>query len=82
MRSGASLCRCATYSGRLSYAQILEAADSVGVTVFLCRILDTDFGEFDFPGTCVNKGKKKGRSTMLRPSRATAYLLATSYYRW
>ncbi len=41
-----SLCRCATYSGWLSYAQILEAADSIGVTRFLCRILDMDFREF------------------------------------
>jgi hypothetical protein len=40
------LCGCTTYSGRLSYAQILEAADSIGVTRFLCRILDMDFREF------------------------------------
>ncbi len=49
IRSGASLCGCATYSSRLSCAQILEAADSIGVTRFLCRILDMDFGEFVFP---------------------------------
>jgi hypothetical protein len=48
MRLSASLCGCATYRGRLSCAQILEAADSIGVTRFLCRILDTDFGEFFF----------------------------------
>jgi hypothetical protein len=38
--------RCAIYSGRLSCAQILEAADTIGVTTFLFRILDTDFGVF------------------------------------
>jgi hypothetical protein len=48
MRLGASACRCATYSGRLSCAQILEAANSIGVTRFLCRILDIDFGELLF----------------------------------
>jgi hypothetical protein len=45
MRPSASLCRCATYSGRLSCAQILKAADSIGVGGFLCRILNTDFYE-------------------------------------
>ena len=48
MRPSASLCRCATYSGRLACAQILTAADSIGVRGFLCRILDGDFGEFIF----------------------------------
>ena len=48
MHPSASLCRCATCSGWLSYAQILEAADSIGVTRFLCRILDMDFREFLF----------------------------------
>src|SRR5215216_714670 len=42
----ASLYRCAIYSGRLSCTQILEAADTIGVTTFLCRILDTAFGVF------------------------------------
>jgi hypothetical protein len=52
---GVSLCRCATHSGRLSCAQILEATDSIGVTRFLCRILDTDFGKITLLGTWVNK---------------------------
>ncbi len=60
MHPSASLCGCATYSGRLSCAQILEAADSIGVTGFLCRILDMDFGEFFFlPSTWVNKDRQK-----------------------
>jgi hypothetical protein len=42
----ASLYRCAIYSGRLFCTQILEAADTIGVTTFLCRILDTAFGVF------------------------------------
>jgi hypothetical protein len=42
----ASLCRRAIYSGRLSCTQILEAADTIGVTKILRRILDTDFGVF------------------------------------
>src|SRR3712207_2245420 len=52
MHPHASLCRCATYSGRLSCAQILEAADSIGVTRFLCRILNMDFREFTFYSLC------------------------------
>jgi hypothetical protein len=39
---------CTTYRGRLSHAQILEAADSIGVARFLCRILDMAFREFIF----------------------------------
>jgi hypothetical protein len=43
---GLSTKELVSVAARFSCAQILEAADTIGVTKFLRRILDTDFGVF------------------------------------
>jgi hypothetical protein len=44
--------------------------------VDLYRIMYTDFPEFTFPRTPVNRGKMKGRSTTLRPLWQQPYISA------
>jgi hypothetical protein len=63
MHPRASLCSCATDSGQLSCAQILEAADSIGVRGFLCRILDMDFGELLFRNCLGNRNEFRNRGS-------------------